>query len=283
MYLLHFPIIILGAAVFPGAGVLYYVGTVLAIIFVSVFAYELAEKPIYKSDWLTGKKKWTKAVRVNETYKNKGLVFLAGLTVVAGFVVFQPTPKVTASYAIPEAPASAPTAAETPEEQATRLLSTQIAAGVTLATFPETDPSIEEPGLWKPEQMEAGAQCLNPVELSNSSTCTYGSGEKLAVVVGDSVAMSWIPAVVAALEPHGYRVHGVGLSDCPFADVEVAIEDNPASSLACNNSKEVIQEQIAELKPDLVVASDFEYNIIRLASEATGEAAIVEWRDGLSR
>lgn len=283
LYLWHFPIIVLGAAVYPDPNLTYYLVTLAGIIFVSFSAFELWEKPIHKSGWLEGKKGWLRQSSVSEGYKNKGLGFLAILTAAAVAVTFQPAQLPETATAAP-VPVETPAAAvASPEEVALRALSTEIAGSARLSAFPTSEPSVELPDLWKPEQMQAGANCLNPRDMRDTTACTYGSGDKLAMVVGDSVAISWMPAIISALGPQGYRVHGVGISDCPFADVEIAIQDNPAGSKVCNESKEEIQFQIAELSPDLVITSDFEYNIIRLASKASGDAAIAEWSSGLAR
>lgn len=153
-----------------------------------------------------------------------------------------------------------------PEDKAAQELISLVSTSVGAREFPETNPSVEDPAAWMPEEMEKSSECLNPSDLSDTSACTYGQGDKLAIVVGDSVAASWVLPVAQALGPKGYKVHGVGLSDCPFAHMEIALKDNPQRAAACNTSKGAIEAQISELQPDLLITTDFEGSITRLAS-----------------
>lgn len=85
-----------------------------------------------------------------------------------------------------------------------------------------------------------------------------------------------------ALEPAGYAVHGIGLSNCPFANVEVSIENDPETSTRCNDGHAEIYSQIQAARPDLVIVSDAVAGIVNLASVAQEAQAQAEWVTGLS-
>ena len=52
---------------------------------------------------------------------------------------------------------------------------------------------------------------------------------RLAVVVGDSIAITWIPLVQELLAPRGYRIQGLTMSGCPFVGTETR---NPAANIS---------------------------------------------------
>ena len=121
--------------------------------------------------------------------------------------------------------------------------------------------------------------CFNG-DLSETGRCTTGDGEKLAIITGDSIAMSWTPGVIKALKSEGYRVHAVGMSDCPFADVRVTLE-NKDFQKRCNSSRDALYQHIRSLQPDLLVTSDCECDFGRLASGDQGATAVQEWTRGM--
>jgi peptidoglycan/LPS O-acetylase OafA/YrhL len=257
LYLWHFPVIIVLAALMPERGQLYFLISGLAITVLAVASYKFIEDPIRAGRW------------DSRTLRRRAMVAAAGL-LAASLVIVATQP-----------PSPGGGEVQSPSAGFSESLQSEIYQATTLDRFPTATPSLEDKDAWVPEQMLTATQCLNPKDLSDRSLCTYGTGAKLALVVGDSVAVSWIPAIVAALEPEGYKVHGVGLSDCPFAHAAIALKDNPQRAAACNASKDAIETQIRELKPELVITTDYEGSVIRLASGSTGEAAISEYTDGL--
>lgn len=254
LYLWHFPVVILLAALMPNHGRMYNAVAIAAIFGLSAASYRFVENPIRVGRWSAEQLRRRAAV---------ACVVLASLTL----VVVATNVRNTAGNA---------SAATSPAR-----LQDEIQESAVMASFPDTEPSIDDPQAWVPEQMRTATQCLNPKDSSDASLCNYGTGNKLAFVTGDSVAMSWVPAIAAALEPQGYRVHGVGFSDCPFAHVQIALKANPDRARVCNASRGAVEGQLRNLKPDLVISVDYEGGITRLASGSTGESAITEYTAGL--
>lgn len=274
LYLWHFPVLILAAPLLPWGGATGYLIQLGLIAVFSIAAYHLWEDTIRKSPWLNGRDAW-KGYRLPHWYRDGWLAVLAGTTGVAVLSAFMPsqTPVVT------QPPSSISQNAEGESDSPEAELTSAIQAGLALTAFPETEPVLEDSDAWRAEPLASG-ECLNRSTLGDPDACTFGDGEQLAVVVGDSVAMSWIPAISEALAPEGYRVHGVGYSDCPFADTEISVEDQPERTAVCNDSKDDIAEHIELLEPDLVIASDFEYNILRQVSAEVDEK-VANWAAGL--
>lgn len=251
-----------------------YAATAALTGILAVHAYHLVEDPVRRSGWLEGSHRQT-TLQVRHTAKR--LAFLGStLAISLGAVL-------VVDLVLSPAHTEATVAAVVDDGSPKGRLAAQIVAATQAPTFPKTSPSLEDQKAWVPEQMTTGG-CLNP-DLANLTACTYGHGNKLAIVVGDSVAMSFIPAVVAALGPDGYRVHGVGISNCPFGDVQTVVKDDPQASERCNGSKAGVAGQIAALRPDRVISTDYEYNLLRtvIPTGADTAALLRLWQSGLEK
>ena len=110
--------------------------------------------------------------------------------------------------------------------------------------------------------------------------CATGpaSSEHVAVVVGDSIALSWMPAVVEALGP-GWRVLGLGIGSCSTIEARFGSGGgDDGFSEACARSRQDLVDFVDRTAPELVVTSSSAAGIERLTSGATGVAAEAEWR-----
>jgi hypothetical protein len=172
-------------------------------------------------------------------------------------------------------PASGPRLDET-------ALAVQISSALTATEWPDLDPSLDNALSGRAVEMNVNQHCINPTSFTEPTFCTSRGTDphKVAVVVGDSIAVHWLAAIRAALTPEGYSVHGVALQSCPFAAVQIAIADNPAASAACNDGRPKIWDSIRQLKPDLVITSDSAISVKALVSGSTGDAARAEWQSG---
>jgi len=98
--------------------------------------------------------------------------------------------------------------------------------------------------------------------------------KKLAIVVGDSMAVAWVPTIKAALEPQGWAVRSMTYVGCPFLDADTKAA-NEGITAACPAHKELVTSIIREAKPGLVITSNL-YNL-PLASGVSGDAAVSSW------
>jgi peptidoglycan/LPS O-acetylase OafA/YrhL len=114
--------------------------------------------------------------------------------------------------------------------------------------------------------------------VDRALTCSYGDpgADKVAMVLGDSTAISWVPGVRAALEPLGYRVDVFTFQQCPAVAVETKYSDG-SDMPDCQVFRAWAMSRIAELHPDLVVAASVPATLGRLKSGASGDAARLEW------
>ncbi|MBM9461491.1 acyltransferase [Nocardioides sp. zg-536] len=257
LYLWHFAVIVLAQALAPdwGPGTrAAALGTALAL---AVLTHHLVEEPLRRP---------VNAPRRRRAWGPRPALAMIGVTATALLVaVLVPAPGPVAGppVAIPAPTAGAEAGREPPT--AAESLRAELSAALAATEFPALTPPLDdvvEQGI-NPE-LEPEAGCLNPADLTDASRCRHGSGRRQALVVGDSVAIAWLPALREALGPD-WTVRGYALSNCPFAEVAVAVVEDPAGSQRCNEARDVLREQVRAARPDLLVASDSELNIRRMA------------------
>jgi len=113
----------------------------------------------------------------------------------------------------------------------------------------------------------------NPLELADAvpdvGECEYFSdvrdlcprgdvdGDKTLVLIGDSHARQWIPALDQIASDAGYTAYYLVREGCPSADVTPWLNDGTGPAVECALFQDWAREQVAQLQPDLVLlASD---------------------------
>lgn len=138
------------------------------------------------------------------------------------------------------------------------VLQDQLAEALATPDFPDLVPSIREPLAGVPEEMtDFDAKCLNPPDPTDASACTFEAlnpNGRTVVLIGDSIATSWLPGIRAALGPEGFAVHAVTFSSCPPALVDFALDPQPWQE-ECAEGRAAALDQLEELQPDLVIGS----------------------------
>ncbi|MDI9914354.1 acyltransferase family protein [Rhodococcus sp. IEGM 1379] len=291
LYLWHWPVIILLGTLIDPSGYLYYCSALLLMFGLSIPAYHFYEDRIRKSNWLLSSdetrdrkvldlSRWRLSnLRMKESNQTIGTLSLIALT--AGLVlsgVAFTTPAATARP--PETLAAAQSGTDAAPQTERGLA---IAAAVRATEFPDFNPSIDHlEDLRAPQWKQNG--CIN-VTQNNESQCVYGSATlpKTAVVLGDSIAVSYLPGLVAGLNAEGYRIHSYTMEGCATANVDaVASNKSKEAYTECTEHRAWALDRVRALNPDLVVISDSHLTVSRLRSGAKGGTAQLEWTNGLS-
>ena len=250
LYLWHWPCIVLAAAYFGSGTPKFYVAGSALPAALSVLTYHMVEDPVRRSLWLSRKPAGYRPTGLRGWYaqSRRGLdVALVSLAVVSFFLAGFLSPSRSSDRADHTGTTAASAErALTPDQ---RRISDALAVGRWTSLSPSLDdlPRSLAPQ-WKPDG------CLN-VWAVNRERCVYGSGSKLAVVLGDSIAVSWAPAVIAALP--GWRVQVLTLGECPFPALPTARNQASRSVVyaACQEHRVWTRGVVAQLRPDLVFAS----------------------------
>ncbi|QCO99582.1 acyltransferase [Arthrobacter sp. 24S4-2] len=288
LYMWHFPLIVIGSALVP-AGLWFDLAALVAVLTISSVSYHLLEDPIRRSSWLE-----PKSVRKQlEPLKLSALPYLCVLMVITLAVVggalwndharSQPLP---AAARVPVAPPALTNGVPS----AVAAHAAKVLAAATAADWPDLKPKIEElgPAAKAPEWVDDGCLGLQGKSISNpianAQRCVYGPADaaKTAVVVGDSMAISYVPGIREALEPRGYKVLVYTVQQCPAVTVTM-LNDDRSPHPECDPFREWALGEVKKLQPDLVIMTSSAGASGTLASGAKGRAAIDEWKDGALR
>ncbi|MBL8777224.1 MAG: acyltransferase family protein [Acidimicrobiales bacterium] len=123
------------------------------------------------------------------------------------------------------------------------------------------------------------------VDAARVEACTYGDadGDRTVVLVGDSHAAQWQPALAALAEDAGVRLVVLTKSACPVADLTVDNRLLGRPYTECDTWRDDVVALVGELEPDLVVvASSSRYDAP--APDGSGaEADAEDWTAALTR
>ena len=281
LYLWHWPIIILLGAVIEPEGWLYYGGALFLMFGISAVSYQYFENKIRASNWLstdTEKRerklldvsRWRlKNLHLSKADQNIGTISLVVLTIglcLVGVAVTTPAPVVSYGTAYSSSAAAEVELTGRAKEIRDALRASEWPAALT--------PSLDNIADAKPPEDTDGCGNTGP----NVSECVYGSGDKLAVVVGDSISITWLSGVREALVPLGWQVQGLTKAGCPAAFVDV--KKSGVLNTECQEHHDWVGKRLAELKPDLVITSGTEGQMNYLAAGPTGTAAGDAWKAG---
>ena len=122
--------------------------------------------------------------------------------------------------------------------------------------------------------------CLNdldPESLARPATCTWGdpSAARTAVVVGDSIALSWLPAIVAALGDD-WQVRATGFAACSMITTPGQTSVAPDHVSRCAAARNVMQEFVDGAGASLVLTSAAEGSFS--ATDGDDDARARSWR-----
>lgn len=283
LYLWHLPVFVLLSAGIVAPNVVLVVAATALTLVLAIATYHLVEQPVLRSSWLLDSRGVKRArpprgARV-ATWRTVALAVPAALVTSAGIVVL------AASVGPAEAPRSddgripVGESVSTFSSESTAALSREIQSSIGATEWPSLVPAVDDLGKGVNEEMQRDSGCLNPSDLSRTELCSYGEGSELALVVGDSFALSWMPAVRGALEGKGFTVRAIAFSTCPLNFVPMALELGASATERCNSTRQDLVDAIVAQQPDLVLIIDSEYTYTQ-SSVATDSDRMSEWVSG---
>lgn len=272
LYLWHFPVIVFANALFPGHAISTTLAAIIVAFGLSALSYRYVEVPVIRSAWLRGHVHARRRMQVIGALAVGALVIaVSAVQLVGPFAVVssqRPIPSAVADIAIDPAWVS---------EQA---LAAATEAAADSTSWPAVDLASVDDGLAVPA-MNTSTGCRNSfMSDAEPKRCEFDvtSPEGTVLVIGDSVGVSWLPAVVAALPT--WNVVGLGFADCPAIPVRV---DSGTRADRCASAQETMMDEVRTLQPDLVITSNSQRHIEQLESGASGQEAELEWQDAVAR
>ena len=271
LYLWHWPAVVLGGALLPEGPVL--AASVLAVAFaLAIACHHLVEEPVRRSDWLS-----RRPARDRERARRRTARTAVSLGAAAALLLGAGGLAAVALRSDPPPPAAAPQPAESTPE-----LDEDIAASVSPASWPALEVPLET--ISRSGAPEWVVDRCDNVGEGNLQRCVYGDPDapRTAALVGDSMAISWLPALRALLEPRGWKIHVLTRNQCPLPRLQF-FRSNPAQHFVqCTDHKAWAFDQVRQLRQDLVVASKSITFLDHQMGQPTGEARFTAWRDGLA-
>jgi peptidoglycan/LPS O-acetylase OafA/YrhL len=292
LYLWHFPVIIFGSALLGEGTPTFYLSAAIGTLVLSVASFHLVEDPIRRSTWLTGLSREERRAQRTDRRRSHGErsttsqvvgVGLVGLVVVAlAAAALAPPPESPRAGSAPSAVPVDGGEAATEPVTAEAELQQDVGAALASSSWPDFDPAIDDLADQRaPQWTENG--CIDVTD-KNKSLCVYGSASapKTMAVLGDSVATSWLPGLIAGVGDE-YRIQALTKQGCgvSHAPASAPLQDKTREWTACTNHHRWAEEQLAASPPDVVIVAESHLASERLISGATGLAAAKEWQAGL--
>ncbi len=252
LYLWHWPVLVLaGAALAPGSPVIAVGVIALSLVLASISHYCI-EQPVLHTGWLLSRRPVDDA-RARRVFFQARTVALA--TVVAGSVATCAL-VVVAPGGGDEVDATAAAgrtslAAATDRPDTLTVLQQDIRVAASATVWPaDLDPALDELPDYLTDQWAAG--CLH-VDEDNVDDCRYGDpdAEQSVVVLGDSFAAAWLPALRTALDPAAWSVQSLTLGQCPNINATTTLFGEVFE--ACVDHREWAIDRILEERPTMVV------------------------------
>ncbi len=282
LYLVHFPVLIFAFSIF-GDGLWVASACVPVMVGLAWLCRVFVEQPVIDGRFLAGIAKLKNHRRFVARDAAVGVAVLASIVVLS-----------VAQLRGPEVLRSGASAAEA--LGMTRLTTTDVApttpaqrdTAVSTAAAASSWPSpvrAELSDLFSFQQTPAMGDdgCLNNVlQRSVPRVCGPDESHVDVMVVGDSVTVSWLPAVQYYADQHGWTVMTVGFGNCPLYDVAVTNRTgSDAFVRACADRRQQMLAMIADHSPSLVVLSASE-TAIGYTGLPLDEAGVA-WRNGVER
>ncbi|RFA18751.1 acyltransferase family protein [Subtercola boreus] len=295
LYLWHFPVIIFLAILIPSLDVLYVVLALVIMLVLSVLSFHFVEDPIRRSSFLRRtkpKRGHRERVIPAATKISVGALIFAGAASLA-IIVFafgRVSPIETAKPLVP--PQSIASTGVAADVTALDTRKTAIQEALRADAWPELSPSVNDFGpngrsVISTEWLTDG--CLGEDgadqsdNIANTDHCSYGNANAdaahTAVVFGDSLAISYAPAIREALGSD-WKVRILTLAACPASNATIT-KPNGSAFPECGDFRTWAIGQITSTNPALTFLSEAEDDN-RLASKATGSAADTEWKTAVT-
>jgi peptidoglycan/LPS O-acetylase OafA/YrhL len=278
LYLWHFPVIVILAAVSDTAGLAYPIIVLVLTLGLSVLSYHGLENPIRRSEWLepgaAARRKRKRASRqtgfglsTGTKVGAIGTVALVTITMLSLAVVRQ---QESSDVSALDVPASAGTG-EAPVDGAPAAagdlgaLQTQIRDALTATEWPELVPAVD--GLEKAAVPVEDGQGCGRTDPEDARSCSFGDTKKPTIMV-------------LAMYESTHHIRGLTYAGCAVMDVEWDFPDASTKS-GCLDFREKAAAAIADEKPEMLFVSNSYGQVLKLASKATGDDAVAEWSAGV--
>jgi peptidoglycan/LPS O-acetylase OafA/YrhL len=280
LYLWHFPVLgvlgpylqfLLGA---ERPDLRWYLLVLAVTALLSVLGHHLVEVPVLRSRWLTSRAGGMRPPRTRLLWSAASVALTVGVLVTAvtvnglqGAVSVRDTAAASAASRAPGADA-----ADTATAGAQAALRREITAALRATSWPaHLTPTVADAA---EETLPGNTWRCGSAAWLPAADCTFGdpAAPHRAVLVGDSIAQAYVPALAAILGTGDWSLRITSMYACPFIDRDVGRVAAQTAVCADRRAKEA--QVVRETKPDLlVVANTMTRGTDRTTEQATTEEA----------
>lgn len=289
LYLWHWPIIIIVGTLIPKSATVYYPLVLTSMAALTVFSYHFIESPVRHAQFAgmlprLKSRGWPHSLSRPSLSAAKTRPALASAVLACaalGAYTLKPMPasiEVGARSVATAIPRTDRYVVQPPPS-----LSQAIVTSADATSWPDLNPSLDQLGINSAFAQWQGCRGATEATLYGCTFGHTGGAQKVAVVLGDSFAMAWLPAIRAALVPQHWVIYGLTKDQCPAAFISVINQQRPPTYFSeCDSRHAWMISETERLKPSLVILASA-ITSPRLASRATGSAAEAEWRSGMEK
>lgn len=107
-----------------------------------------------------------------------------------------------------------------------------------------------------PPHISASTGCDTWYHSSDIQECRFGApSEKIAVLLGDSIASQWVSAVELVAKSNGWQLLLLTKSSCPMVAESFYNEKIKGTYTVCDDWRNKVLARLVAIKPDLVIVS----------------------------
>lgn len=269
-YLWHWPFLVIGTALLGGTAVLWQrLGLTAGALAAAAVTYALVENPIRHLAWLQRRPR--RAI---------------GLAVSASAAVFAvAVPALSARPALvgpgtPVDTVATLSGSTTVERDLRRLVAASAAARAVPSNL---TPPLAEATADVPSVFRDGCVVLKTTDTGSDHPCVYGdpAATRTVVLLGDSHAASWFPAVDQVALARGWRLVVMAKGFCSAASVRFQLDSLNRPFDECVQWRQAMLARIRQLRPMLVITSSTNFRFGDPVGGAGDRDQI--WTDGWVR
>jgi peptidoglycan/LPS O-acetylase OafA/YrhL len=282
LYLWHWPVVVVLAALLPADSLQLRLTAGVLMLALSVASHHLVEEPVRRSSWLDPRPEPRRLPRPLLRHPTRWGTALACLLIVPT-VAAASTLRTGDSPASPDLPGLSPVDPAVPAAQTARELRAELLAALERDSWPgevlDQLGAVADTGA--PEWTQD--RCLD-VGPPNRERCVYGpdGASRTAALLGDSIAVSWLPGLREVLEPRGWQIHVLTLRQCPHAAVTTFTSQRETPNSGCDTHREWALGQVADLQPDLVVLSHGWEPLFKMVDQPSDDPDLSVWDEGVA-
>lgn len=272
LYLWHWPVILVSEAIMMKGSPAQLATAIIATFALATASFYFIERPIRNTTLLSDPTPGNPARPLSARARRGYGVALAGAATLAMVVALVPE-RVAGAQVAPAWPSARPSPSTTASPgPSSDQLGDQIESAVRATTWPTLNPPVNRLSRSRAAEWD---RCAD-VGPEQQGMCRFGSSgaKRTVVVLGDTIAVSWLPAIRAGFEAKGWMVRGLTLGECPAARIDVvSSRRDKGFTEHCRAHQRFALARAKALKPALIIISTSSGTLSRIVDAHGSRAA----------